>query len=114
METFLSVIHILVAVFLIFLVLIQDSKGGGLGMMGGGSSSSVLGAAGADNIIAKMTRLVALIFAGTSIALSIWSASGSKSVLENAPVLPSNNTQEVAPPVDGDAPATETPETSSN
>ena len=91
METFISLVHITVAVLLIVLVLIQDSKGGGLGMMGGGGSNSVLGSTGADNLVVKLTRWVALTFAATCIGLTLWNAKGTKSVLDEAPLLPVTN-----------------------
>tara|TARA_B100001248_G_scaffold241870_1_gene208914 strand:- start:25306 stop:25674 length:369 start_codon:yes stop_codon:yes gene_type:complete len=87
MESVISVIHVIIAVVLVFLVLIQDSKGGGLGMMSGGGSGSILGTTGADNLVVKMTRWVALAFAFTSVILTIWNAEQGQSVLESAPVV---------------------------
>lgn len=93
MGTFIAVLHVLVALILIGLVLVQDSKGGGaLGMGGGGGgggSNSVFGATGASSLAAKMTRIVAVIFAATSIALSLISAQRSKSILDVAPATTS-------------------------
>lgn len=83
METLITVVHILVALVLIGLVLIQDSKGGALGI-GGGGSNSVLGAGGAQTLAAKATRWVAIIFAVTSIGLSVMTAHKTKSVVEGA------------------------------
>jgi preprotein translocase subunit SecG len=86
MTTFIAIMHILVALILIGLVLIQDSKGGGaLGMGGGGGSNSVLGATGASTLAAKMTRIAAIIFALTSIGLSVLSSQQSKSILDKLP-----------------------------
>jgi len=86
MNTFIAVLHVIVALVLISLVLIQDSKGGGaLGMGGGGGgggSNSVFGATGASSLAAKMTRIAAVIFALTSIGLSVMSSQQSKSVLD--------------------------------
>ncbi len=87
METLLTLIHVLIAVVLIGLVLIQDSKGGALGI-GGGTSNSVLGAGGAQSLAAKATRWVAAIFAITCISLSIWTAKKTQSVVSG--VLPAN------------------------
>lgn len=103
MTTFIAVLHILVALILIGLVLIQDSKGGGaLGMGGGGGgSNSVLGATGASTLAAKMTRIAAIIFALTSIGLSVLSSQHSKSILDKLPAASAVPT----------APATTTPET---
>ena len=98
MNTFIAVLHVITALVLIGLVLIQDSKGGGaLGMGGGGGgggSNSVFGATGASSLAAKMTRVAAIIFALTSIGLSVMSSQQSKSVLDqggsttSAPVTP--------------------------
>ena len=81
MLTFISVIHILAALILIGLVLAQDSKSGGMGMLGGGSSS-VFGASGGANILVKATRTVAIVFAATCIGLTIMSANSTKSVID--------------------------------
>ncbi|HEY8271026.1 MAG TPA: preprotein translocase subunit SecG [Pseudobdellovibrionaceae bacterium] len=86
MGTFIAVLHVIVALVLISLVLIQDSKGGGaLGMGSGGGSNSVLGATGASTLAAKMTRIAAIVFALTSIGLTVLSARESKSILDKLP-----------------------------
>lgn len=116
MSTFIAILHILVALILIGLVLIQDSKGGGALGMGGGGSNSVLGATGASTLAAKMTRIAAVIFALTSIGLSVMSAHQSKSILDKlpaatavptAPTEPAATTPETAAPAPAEAPATE-------
>ncbi|MBK9323646.1 MAG: preprotein translocase subunit SecG [Bdellovibrionaceae bacterium] len=104
MNTFIAILHVLTALVLISLVLIQDSKGdGALGMGGGGGgSNSVFGATGASTLAAKMTRIAAIIFALTSIGLSVLSSQQSKSVLDQAPMATS------APTTTAPAPAPET------
>ncbi len=97
METLLTLIHVLIAVVLIGLVLIQDSKGGALGI-GGGTSNSVLGAGGAQTLAAKATRWVAAIFAVTCISLSIWTAKKTQSVVSG--VLPATNPANTVVPKD--------------
>jgi len=58
----LTVILLVVCVFLIFLVLSQDVKGGGLaGALGGGAVQSALGGRSAESIT-KLTRWVAIAF----------------------------------------------------
>jgi len=112
MTTFIAIMHILVALILIGLVLIQDSKGGGaLGMGGGGGSNSVLGATGASSLAAKMTRIAAIIFALTSIGLSVLSSQQSKSILDKLPgasSVPATTAPATAAPVENAAPAAET------
>ncbi len=71
METFIAVIHILTALSLIALVLLQDSKSDGLGgAFGGGGSNSILGATGGATLAQKLTRGAAVVFALTSIGLT--------------------------------------------
>lgn len=101
MITFVAIIHIIACLGLIGLVLIQDSKGGGV-FTSQSSSNSVLGAGGATTLAQTMTKVVAGIFAITCIVLSIMSASSSKSVIDSvtpaaipttttAPAQPSTN-----------------------
>lgn len=98
MITFVAVIHIIACLGLIGLVLIQDSKGGGV-FTSQSSSNSVLGAGGATTLAQTMTKVIAGIFAITCIVLSIMSASSSKSVIDSAtPVtIPTSSTTPAQP-----------------
>ncbi|MEK6627926.1 MAG: preprotein translocase subunit SecG [Bdellovibrionota bacterium] len=88
MITFLAIIHIIACLGLVGLVLIQDSKGGGV-FTSQGSSSSVLGAGGATSLAQTMTKVIAGVFAATCIGLSIMSARSEKSVVDTMlPVTP--------------------------
>ncbi len=88
MITFLAIIHIIACLGLVGLVLIQDSKGGGV-FTSQASSNSVLGATGATTLAQTMTKVIAIIFALTCITLSIMSARSQKSVVETG-VLPAS------------------------
>lgn len=105
METFIAIVHVLTALALIALVLVQDSKSDGLGgAFGGGGSNSILGATGATSLAQKLTRGAAVVFAMTSIGLTTLSNKRS-SVVENlgaTPVAPATQ------PVDANAPTTTT------
>ncbi len=83
MITFLAIIHIIACLGLIGLVLVQDSKGGGVFTSQSGSNS-VLGATGATSLAQTMTKVVATVFAITCITLSILSARADKSVVDSA------------------------------
>lgn len=85
MITFLAIVHIIACLGLIGLVLIQDSKGGGV-FSSQSSSSSVLGAGGAATLAQTMTKVMAGVFAVTCIGLSIMSARSEKSVIDSTPV----------------------------
>ncbi len=106
METFLTVTHLLVALILIVLVLVQDSKGGSVGgAFGGGGSQSILGATGAATIAQKLTRVVAILFAITCIALTVHSTRKNKSVMDGAAAV-APLTAPITPPPGSDVGAT--------
>lgn len=87
MLTFLAAIHVLVAILLIFFVLLQDSKGGAMGMLGGGGGgNTVFGASGTVNVLVKITRWTAIVFALTCIGLTVLIAGRENaSVMSDAP-----------------------------
>ncbi|PJE67868.1 preprotein translocase subunit SecG [Candidatus Shapirobacteria bacterium CG10_big_fil_rev_8_21_14_0_10_40_9] len=79
LETVITVIHVLVALFMILVVLIQGGNSGGVGAaFGGGNSSGVLGATGAQTLFSKMTYGVAVIFMITSVSLSVLQGNSGK------------------------------------
>ncbi|KGM48450.1 preprotein translocase subunit SecG [Pseudooceanicola atlanticus] len=81
MENVVLIIHLLLALALIGVVLLQRSEGGGLGMGGGGGAMTGRAAATA---LGKVTWLLAAAFFATSISLVIIAAgkSDSSSVLD--------------------------------
>ena len=73
METILLVIHLLVAIFLVAIILLQRSEGGALDGLGGGNgASSFLTARGTGNFLTRLTAILATIFIVTSISLSLY------------------------------------------
>lgn len=72
METFITVIHVAVAVFMILVVLIQGGNQGGMSAaFGGGNSQGFFGASGATTVLGKLTYGAAAIFMVTSIWLTV-------------------------------------------
>ncbi|MDG1378283.1 MAG: preprotein translocase subunit SecG [Yoonia sp.] len=71
MENVVLVIHLILALSLIGMVLMQRSEGGGLGLGGGGGAN---GARAAGTAMGKATWILAIAFIGTSIALTIIAA----------------------------------------
>jgi preprotein translocase subunit SecG len=86
LTTILTVIHIILTLSLIFLVLIQDSKGGGLGGLSGGNANTLLGATGATSLAAKFTRYTAIGFAVSCLGLAVLTSKSKKSVIDELPV----------------------------
>ena len=71
METILVVIHLLLAIGLVGLVLIQHGKGADMGAaFGSGASATVFGSAGAGNFLSRTTGVLATLFFVTSLALA--------------------------------------------
>ena len=87
MTTLLIIIHVLVALFLIGIVLLQHGKGADVGATFGGSSQSLFGTEGPVPLLNKITTLAAIVFMGTSISLAYISANKSTgTVMSDVPV----------------------------
>jgi preprotein translocase subunit SecG len=71
METILVVVHLLLAIALVGLVLIQHGKGADMGAaFGSGASATVFGSAGAGSFLSRTTGILAALFFVTSLALA--------------------------------------------
>jgi preprotein translocase subunit SecG len=69
------VFHIIAAVGIVILVLLQHGKGADMGAaFGSGSAGSLFGSAGASNFLSKTTAGLAAVFFATSLALTFFSA----------------------------------------
>jgi preprotein translocase subunit SecG len=72
-ETLVLVFHVLAALAVIGLVLIQHGKGADAGAgFGGGASSTVFGSGGAGNFLQRMTTGIAIAFFITSFGLAFY------------------------------------------
>src|SRR4051812_36632730 len=71
MLTFFTIVHVLLCVFMIFVILLQPGKdSGGMGALGGGASTSAFGGRGAVTFLTKVTGVCAALFFLTSLGLS--------------------------------------------
>lgn len=86
MITLLIIIHVLVALFLIFIVLIQSGKGAELGAAFGGSSQTLFGSRGAATFFSKLTTVAAIGFMLTSLSLAVVSVKTGSIVKKTVPV----------------------------
>jgi preprotein translocase subunit SecG len=112
MENVVLTVHLILALLLIGVVLLQRSEGGGLGMGGGGAMTG----RAAATALGKLTWLFAILFIGTSITLTILAASNAStsSVVDQfggtapapaAPALPAAPLDgNLLPPATSDAP----------
>lgn len=113
MQNVILTIHLILALLLIGVVLLQRSEGGGLGMGGGGGGA--MSGRTAGNVMTKLTWVFAAAFICTSIALTILAASdaGTSSVIDQigAPPVtpdaaPAPTGTDLLPPAPADAPLT--------
>ncbi len=83
MATVVLIVHLVLAIFLIAVVLLQRSEGGALGIGGGGGG--LVSARGAATALGKLTWALAIGFICTSITLTILAGRGGpRSVFDDA------------------------------
>ena len=80
--------HLLIAVALIGVILIQSGKGADIGAaFGGGSSQTLFGGRGPTTFLHKLTTAIAVLFMVTSLVLTIYGTRrGTSSVVTEEPV----------------------------
>jgi len=111
MVAFFTVIHVLLCVFMIFVILLQPGKDAGMGAaLGGGAATSAFGGRGAVTFLSKLTAVCAALFFLTSLGLSfvgVRSSVTSSLTAKPAPVsapAPAGSAAPAAAPKAGDAP----------
>ncbi len=100
MTTVVLVIHLLLAIALIGVVLLQRSEGGVFGMGGGGMGGFMTGRSTAD-LLTRTTAVIAACFMATSLTLAIM-ASGDRnggSILDQPQPAPTEPAQPGQPSV---------------
>ena len=93
METLVLVLHVLTALAICGLVLLQHGKGADVGAaFGGGASGSIFGATGSANFLSRATAILAAVFFLSSMGLTYFSGrkTENKGVMatQPAPVKP--------------------------
>ena len=97
METLVVVVHVIVAVAIVGLVLLQQGKGADAGAsFGAGASQTVFGSSGSGNFLVRATTIAATIFFVTSLALAIFARNQSGlSTTQGLPVVNQEILEEV-------------------
>ena len=102
--TLILTVHVLVALGIIFLVLLQHGKGADMGAaFGSGSSGSLFGATGSANFLSRTTAALAALFFVTSLGLAY--------VATHKPKQTGSSVMQgvTAPPAAAPVPATDVP-----
>ena len=118
MKELVLVIHVLAAVGLVALVLVQQSKGADIGAaFGSGASQTLFGARGSANFLTRLTALLATIFFVTSLTLAVFATRGGgpRSVTDTVtsePVAPASQPppeKKTPPPAEKPTPPADVP-----
>ena len=113
MVTALTVLHVIVCVFLILVVLLQQGKGQDLASsFGGGGTQTAFGARSSTTILHRLTTVAAVLFMLTSFSLTLLiSQPGAGSVISDDAVAPAAASEPGVPaaaePVEDPAPVIE-------
>ncbi len=86
----LLVIHLLLAISMIGIVLLQRSEGGGLGIGGGGGGGGMAGflsGRGTASLLTRITAILAAAFMVTSLTLTVLAGAGTerRSIIDELP-----------------------------
>ncbi|MFO0292824.1 MAG: preprotein translocase subunit SecG [Rhodospirillales bacterium] len=96
----LIVIHIMIALALVGVVLVQRSEGGGLGIGSSGGMGNFMTARGTTNLLTRTTAILATAFMVVSLVLAILAGQGreQRSIVDQIPAVPAQPAVP-APPV---------------
>ncbi len=119
METWTTIVvaaHVLVALVIIGLVLLQHGKGADMGSgFGGGSSGSLFGATGSANFLSRATAVLATVFFLTSLGLAYLATNKPKAgggvldAVKSQPAVPAGSQEKAAQKAATDKPAADVP-----
>ena len=110
MEALITVLHVLAALSVCGLVLLQHGKGADMGAaFGGGASGSVFGATGSANFLSRFTAAMATVFFLTSFGLT-WYSSQRNETKGVMATQPASQQPASAPAAPATAPASPAPQ----
>jgi preprotein translocase subunit SecG len=116
LESILLIVHVIVAITVCGLVLLQHGKGADMGAaFGSGSSGSLFGAAGSANFLSRSTAVLATVFFLSSLGLTYVASTGSSTrdvmqqgvmgTMPKTPDAPKSGEPPATAPVPGSVPA---------
>jgi preprotein translocase subunit SecG len=114
MQIFILVLHVVAALGICGLVLLQHGKGADVGAaFGSGASGSLFGASGSANFLSRATAVLALVFFLTSLGLTYLSSrkSDTRGVMADHPATQSVPAGQIPGQAPADAPGKTVPGT---
>lgn len=102
------VLHVLVALFLIAVILLQGGRGG-LGEALGGAAAQSLFGGGANTVMTRITAVCAALFMATCLSLALLSTARGRSVIDRFPTGTTEAPLPLLPEPAPSAPETTTP-----
>lgn len=78
METIVLIVHLLIAMAMVGIILLQRSEGGALGIGGGGGGGGFMSSRGTANVLTRTTSILAAAFFVTSISLTLLAKQGAQ------------------------------------
>ncbi len=107
MHTFVLVVHIILAVLMIALILVQHGKGADAGAsFGGGGAATVFGASGSGNFLTRLTAILTALFFITSLTLAVFAKQQTSDAYSLKSVSGTAPAQTVSPETSPTAPKT--------
>ena len=111
-EQLILVTHLLLALAIIGLIMLQQGKGADMGAsFGAGASQTLFGSSGSGNVLTRATAWMVALFFATSFGLAVIAKNKTSSVADFDIPLPTNEAQveldEVVPAMDDGAPETD-------
>ncbi len=115
LEKLIIVVHLLAALSVIGLILLQQGKGADMGAsFGSGGSQTVFGASGGGNVLTRATAILAAIFLATSLGLSFYAKRHANAVADpDIPVIDAGAAAPEQKP-QGDVPAADATSAAAN
>ncbi len=102
MTIVIGIIHVIIAIGLILIVLLQTGRGSDIGAaFGGGSSQTLFGSSGSSGFMTKLTTIAAVVFMLTSLVLAYTYSHKGSSIIS----VPAQTQQNAPVPVQPNAPA---------
>ena len=93
----IGILHVIIAIALILIVLLQTGRGSDIGAaFGGGSSQTLFGSSGSSGFMTKLTTIAAVVFMLTSLVLA-YTYSHRGSSIKSVPVQTQQSVPASAP-----------------